>query len=336
MLWLYLAADLLVLGPQTCKASYIDDYGTRDMDTIHLAPTELSARLRTLLPETYQVFDESVQPRSMGSAGLKFGVDGKVLWGEMWASFCHLAMAGGPPHRGRLLEPSRVTPENTWAAEYQAVVAEICRGIGLVTGLCAEQAPTPGWVRMYCTSAAMCGWLTRAIVMENICVVSQGLSLLLPAGQDFRVEKEIKNVITSVAKTCHYWQDHMGDAQQNEIANLLASMERETPLVQIGLQSKAGPGEYLALAASVADTICRETGLQAFTQEYDNWVGVDCRTVAASIWLMRALSVCNVLARREENTVFFPLNMTSDPDGERTVCGFVRAYRLAEELQLFA
>jgi sirohydrochlorin cobaltochelatase len=36
-----------------------------------------------------------------------------------------------------------------------------------------------------------------------------GNPLLLPAGPDFRLKYEIKNVITAVAKTHHYWTEHM-------------------------------------------------------------------------------------------------------------------------------
>ena len=64
----------------------------------------LDARLRTLLPPLYQDTYEDMQPVSMGSAGLKYGPDGRVAWDEIWQTFCDLALAGGPPHRGTLLE----------------------------------------------------------------------------------------------------------------------------------------------------------------------------------------------------------------------------------------
>ena len=57
----------------------------------------LEARIKTILPPQYQDCYEDVQPVSMGSAGLKYGPDGKVAWNEIWGSFCDLAMAGGPP-----------------------------------------------------------------------------------------------------------------------------------------------------------------------------------------------------------------------------------------------
>ncbi len=75
------------------------------LDAARVALDKLNARLRVLLPEQYQESYESVQPVSMGSAGLKFAPDGQVAWDEIWQTFCDLAMAGGPPHKGALLGP---------------------------------------------------------------------------------------------------------------------------------------------------------------------------------------------------------------------------------------
>src|SRR5690606_26746672 len=130
------------------------------------ALAELDSRLRTVLPEEYQDSYEAVQPVSMGSAGLKFGDDGRVAWDEIWGSFCDLAMAGGPPHKGTLLEPA--SPDAIAGApdRYREVVDEICRGVTMVTDLATDESPAPGWIRVHCYSAAMAGWLLRAIVME--------------------------------------------------------------------------------------------------------------------------------------------------------------------------
>ncbi len=65
----------------------------------------LDAKVNALLPPRYQHCYTSVSPNSMGSAGLRYGPDGKVAWDEIWTTFCDLALAGGPPHRGKLLEP---------------------------------------------------------------------------------------------------------------------------------------------------------------------------------------------------------------------------------------
>src|SRR5579872_6422626 len=92
----------------------------------------LEQRIKILLPEQYQNSYEDVQPTSMGSAGLKFSPDGKVAWDEIWGSFCDLAMAGGPPHKGKLLLPATQSEIDAEPARYDQVVAEICRGIQLV------------------------------------------------------------------------------------------------------------------------------------------------------------------------------------------------------------
>ena len=142
----------------------------------------LEFRLRTVLPEEYQDCYEEVQPVSMGSAGLKYGSDGKVAWNEMWATFCDLAMAGGPPHKGMLLEPGTQAEIDANSGRYEQVVDEIVRGVRLVTGLAARASGVPGWVRVDCHSDAMAGWLLRAIVMENVSARCEGSALDLPAG----------------------------------------------------------------------------------------------------------------------------------------------------------
>src|SRR4051794_22873283 len=131
-------------------------------------PTTLEQRLTIILPEDYRdSYEDDVQPVSMGSAGLRFDAAGKVAWNEMWDTFCDLAMAGGPPHKGRLLEPA---PADVVAAQpdrYAVVGEEIVRGIRMVCGLDAEWGLTPGWVRVACESEGMAGWLLRAIAIEN-------------------------------------------------------------------------------------------------------------------------------------------------------------------------
>jgi sirohydrochlorin cobaltochelatase len=89
----------------------------------------LEVRLKAILPEAYQESYEDVQPVSMGSAGLKYGFDGKVAWDQIWGSFCDLAMAGGPPHKGTLLEPAPRAAIDAQPDRYREVVEAICRGV---------------------------------------------------------------------------------------------------------------------------------------------------------------------------------------------------------------
>jgi len=51
-------------------------------------------------------------------------------------------------------------------------------------------------------------WLLQAILVENVAVRREGNVLFLPAGPAFRIDHEIKNVVTVVAKTTHYWREH--------------------------------------------------------------------------------------------------------------------------------
>jgi sirohydrochlorin cobaltochelatase len=127
----------------------------------------------------------------------------------MWAGFCDLALAGGPPHRDGLLEPADSATVRERPAEYAAVTAELARGIELVSGLPVDVGTVPGWVGVTCADETMAVWLLRAIVAENICVRRNGSTLYLPAGPDFRLDYEIRNVITAMAKTAHYWREHV-------------------------------------------------------------------------------------------------------------------------------
>ena len=207
----------------------------------------LQARLRALLPEEYQNSYEDVRPVSMGSAGLKYGSDGRVAWNEIWRSFCDLAMAGGPPHRGMLLEPGTEADIGLEPEQYRQVVNELCRGVEMVTGLAAELSVMPGWIHVDCPSTTMAGWLVRAINMENISGHADGMILHLPAGPRFRLEKEIKNVVTSIAKTCHYWLEHTSVAQHRAIADLFEIMEMESPLLQAPFPIRGFPSDKFEL-----------------------------------------------------------------------------------------
>jgi sirohydrochlorin cobaltochelatase len=102
-------------------------------------------------------------------------------------------------------------PELTQAKPeaYRQVLAELERGLTLVTGLPVVPSRSPGWVGLVCEDEAMALWLLRAAVVENICLRREGKTLFFPAGPDFQVEGEIKNIITVAAKTHHYWTEHL-------------------------------------------------------------------------------------------------------------------------------
>jgi cation diffusion facilitator family transporter len=182
--------------------------------TVEIAPPTLAdaqraqAEARSFLPPRYQGPDVQVSAAPMGAAALEYDKEGKVAWDEMWTGYCELALAGGPPHRGTLLEPVGPDEIARKPEQYARVVQELERGLRLVTGLPTKQSETPGWIGLVCESEEMALWLLRAIIVENVTVRREEKMLWFPAGPDFRMEREIKNVVTVVAKTNHYWQEH--------------------------------------------------------------------------------------------------------------------------------
>ena len=285
---------------------------------------KLDARLKTLLPEEYRDSYEEMQPKPMGSAALKYDGEGLVAWDEMWGSFCDLAMAGGPPHKGALLEPGNEADIDAEYGRYDLAAEEICRGIRMVTGLRSYMSPTPGWVCVTCLGDAMAGWLHRAIVMENVAARRRGAVLELPVAPHFRLEKEIKNVITVIAKTCHYWLGHMPREQQQAIAELFVTMAGESPLLEPDLSSHDD-----ARAGKVASLIHRDTGFSRSNHRYPGWLGIECPSVRNAVWMMRALVASNVLSRREGTTLFVPINAAIDSSGTIAARTFADVYRSA-------
>jgi sirohydrochlorin cobaltochelatase len=164
---------------------------------------------------------ETIDRRApMASAPIKYRDDGQVAWGDMWDSFCELALDGGPPHRDTLLEASPY--EDPASPAYQATANEIARGIGEVSPLQVVPGNEPGWIALRCPAPGMNRWLAEAIIGENVAARTSGELLLVPCGVGFTLKGEIKNVITAVAKTTHYWDEHL----PNEVKQTLAVQSR--------------------------------------------------------------------------------------------------------------
>lgn len=170
--------------------------------------TNITAHLQALLPPRYQT-DTPVSAAPMSAADLIFDAQGQVAWDQIWGDFCDLALAGGPPHRGTLLEPVDPAQIQADPQGYQTVWTELERGIRMITGLPVVSSESPGWIGVQCDDEAMALWLLRAIVIENVSVRREGCTLFFPVGPHFRLEQEIKNIITVIAKTHHYWQEHI-------------------------------------------------------------------------------------------------------------------------------
>jgi len=193
-------------------ASTDHHHGLRGVSHSHGVPAALS-----ILPPRYQG-GAPVSAAPMSAAPLVYDAEGRVAWDRIWGGddpespFCELALAGGPPHRGTLLEPAAPEEARADQAGYTRALMELLRGIHQTTGLKGIISQTPGWIGVQCESEEMALWLLRAIVVENISVRREGAVLFLPAGPHFRLEHEIKSVITALAKTHHYWKEHMNNA----------------------------------------------------------------------------------------------------------------------------
>ncbi|QHN02941.1 hypothetical protein FTO74_05825 [Granulicella sp. WH15] len=188
------------------------------------------------------------------------------------------------------------------------------RGIELAARLQAAPFSSPGWLRVPCRNHTMAGWLLRAITMENVSVRPEEGSILLLAGPSFRVQKEIKNVITVITKTTHYWSGHLMRLQQLGIANLFHQLDSEASLLQPAWTPSA---ENIDARKRIQGALEDVTGLRITDHSYDEWIGLDCGSAPSAITTMRRLVASNILCRREEAAIFVPLNPAADPHGTR-------------------
>ncbi len=198
---------------QDCRslASQFAGYLGEPVGLALLPKTRLRLARATLMAVGGAQYVEELQPPApvsaapMSAAEFVWREDGRPDWSEMWTGFCELALYGGPPHRGE--ETALQAPEHAPADPESAMIAEIRRGIWETTGLFAEPAE-PGWVSITCHSRKMAAWLCASIILENVEARCEEERLFLPASPDFELKNEVKSVITVLAKTNHYWQEH--------------------------------------------------------------------------------------------------------------------------------
>jgi hypothetical protein len=175
------------------------------LDAVQPLIRRAPARIRELAPP-------SSGPGAMSSAPFAWR-DGRPDWGAMWTTFCELALYGGPPQRGpgqALRAPEAADQPATSSAE---MLAEMQRGIRETTGLEAEPGD-PGWIAVTCESPRMAAWLCAAIILENVDARVDGARLLLPAGPNFLLEDQVKSLVTVMAKTHHYWREHLASPRR--------------------------------------------------------------------------------------------------------------------------
>jgi len=159
---------------------------------------------------------EPPDPAAMASAPFVWRRDGRPDWSAMWTTFCDLALHGGPPQRGALQALRGPALGDRAAGSAPEIAAELRRGIEETTGLASEPAgpAEPGWLAITCASPRMAAWLCATIILENVDARVEGARLLVPAGPGFSLEDQVKSVVTVVAKTHHYWREHLVSARE--------------------------------------------------------------------------------------------------------------------------
>ena len=151
------------------------------------------------------VLSSRAMAQPMSSAPFVWHPDGRPDWASMWTTFCELALFGGPPQRGADSALRAAAPGDACDA---AMLAEMRRGIWETTGLYAESSE-PGRLVVSCDSPEMAQWMATAIALENVDARADEDRVVLPAARGYRLEDEVKSIITVVAKTHHYWQAHV-------------------------------------------------------------------------------------------------------------------------------
>jgi sirohydrochlorin cobaltochelatase len=155
----------------------------------------------------------SAAGEAMPAAPFVWRRNGRPDWGAMWTTFCDLALHGGPPHRGAAQALRGPGGDDPAVASAPGIVAELQRGIEETTGLPTEPAAA-GWIAIRCASPRMAAWLCATIILENVDARVDGTRLLVPAGPGFALEDQVKSVVTVVAKTHHYWREHLESARE--------------------------------------------------------------------------------------------------------------------------
>jgi hypothetical protein len=236
----------------------------------------------------------------MAAAPFVWRADGRPDWRAMWTSFCELALFGGPPHRGteQALRGGAEAPSDADAE----MVAEIRRGIRETTGLHSELAA--GWIAITCESRAMAEWLGAAIAPENVEARVEGHRVLLPAGPGFRLENEVKSIVTVVAKTHHYWAMHRGSVKDGTVRPLRVGVggadAGKTVLID-ALRRRYGrrrsvvasPAQVLEVTDHAVDLVLVELG------EHGDAPGFESSMIDAAIGVFSASALSAALGRDE-------------------------------------
>jgi hypothetical protein len=179
----------------------------------------------------------------------------------------------------------------------------------------------------------MAAWLLRAVIAENVFVRRKQDTLQVPAGPQFRLAREIKNVVVALAKTCHYWIGHLSPAEQANAGGLLLSAEASAEVLEPSSRPVclASVEQYRSLAHKMGHAIEQTTGLPVAPNPILGWVGVQFPDEVTAAWFVRATIAENILARRESEILYLPV-----PAPKQEIDSFKAVERLARIHRLWA
>ena len=85
----------------------------------------------------------------------------------------------------------------------------------------------------------------------------------------------------------------------------------------------------VGMPTQIVRPLDRETGLARSPHRHPEWLGLECGTVRAAVWMMRMMAAVNVLSRREGTVLFVPAVPSVDADGEIVSSSVALVHRLA-------
>jgi hypothetical protein len=122
---------------------------------------------------------------------------------------------------------------------------------------------------------------------------------------------------------------HMPRTRKEDIAILFGAMAEASPIIRPADRTTADSAAYRGTLEVASQALPTAAGLPLADRTYRGWLGLLCPDTKTAIWLMRALVASNVLARREETTLFVPVNPVDDPDASLVAARLARVRRFA-------
>ena len=151
---------------------------------------------------------------------LQFRDDGRPDWSDDVAGVLRAGAVrrpAAPRHDGR----SRHRPEPVETRSFvDEMIEEIGRGIEETTGLIARRRREAGCASVRLQAHGRVD--VRDHLLENVDARIEDEVLYVPGDAGFDLKDQVKSVITVVAKTHHYWQEHIANEDGESAARAQA------------------------------------------------------------------------------------------------------------------